>query len=353
MASRLRVGVIGTGFGSLVQIPAFRAHPRAEVVAVASGTPGKARKTADAFGVRHAFDDWAQLVRADLDLVSITTPPHLHHAMALAAFDAGRHVLCEKPMAMSAAEAEEMLARGERARRVHVIDHELRFNPNRRKARRLIEAGFVGAPRHVLLTAVNASRLDPAKPWGWWFDEARGGGLLGAVGSHQVDLLRYWLGEIAAVTGTADPVVPERPLPDGSGRRRVTADEFATFSLRFRSGPVATVLLSCVVAHGVGPRIEVWGDEGHLLLDAEDRLWGATHGATLTDLTEPETLEPPPGMEYVSLWGLSFLRLVDHLVSVALDGAAVEPAATFRDGLAVQRALDAVRQATRTGWIPA
>ena len=77
MASRLRVGVIGTGFGSLVQIPAFRAHARAEVVAVASGTPGKARKAADALGVPHAFDDWTQLVAADLDLVSITTPPHL------------------------------------------------------------------------------------------------------------------------------------------------------------------------------------------------------------------------------------------------------------------------------------
>ena len=351
MASRLRVGVIGTGFGALVQIPAFRANPRAEVVAVASGTPGKAKTTADAFGVPHAFDDWTTLVTADLDLVSITTPPYLHHAMALAALDAGRHVLCEKPMAMSAAEAEEMLAHGERARRVHVIDHELRFNPNRRKVRRLIEEGFVGAPRHALLTAVNASRLDPAKPWGWWYDEARGGGLLGAVGSHQVDLLRYWLGEVTAVTGTADPVVRERPLPDGTGRRPVTADEFTTFSLRFRSGAVGTVFLSCVAAHGVGPRIEVWGDEGCLLLDAEDRLWGARRGEGLAEITEPETLASPPGMEYVSLWGVSFVRLVDHVVSVALDGAPVAPAATFRDGLAVQRVLDAVRRTARTGWV--
>lgn len=353
MASRLRVGVIGTGFGALVQIPAFRANPRAEVVAVASGTPGKARRTAEAFGVPLAFDDWTKLVAADLDLVSITTPPSLHHAMALGALDAGRHVLCEKPMAMSAVQAAEMLAHGERARRVHVIDHELRFNPNRRKVKRLIEEGFVGRPRHALLTAVNASRLDPAKPWGWWFDEARGGGLLGAVGSHQVDLLRYWLGEVAAVTGTAVPVVPERPRPDGTGRRPVTADEFTTFSLRFRSGAVGTVFLSAVVTHAVGPRVEVWGDEGHLLLDAEDRLWGARRGEALAELTEPETLTPPPGMEYVSLWGVSFVRLVEHLVSATLDGAPVAPAATFQDGLAVQRVLDAVRRAARTGWVQA
>src|SRR5262245_25022782 len=284
MASRLRVGVIGTGFGALVQIPAFRANPRVEVVAVASGTRGKARKTADAFEVRHAFDDWTHLVTADLDLVSITTPPYLLHGLSLAALDAGRHVLCEKPMAMSAAEAEAMLAHGDQAGRLHVIDHELRFNPNRRRARALIADGFVGAPRHILLTAVNASRLDLAKPWSWWFDQNQGGGLLGAAGSHQIDLLRYWLGDIAAVTGTADPVMPERPSPDGHGRRRVTADEFATLSLRFRSGAVGTVFLSCVAAHAVGPRIEVWGDEGYLLLDEGERLWGARRGETPGEL---------------------------------------------------------------------
>jgi predicted dehydrogenase len=350
MASRLRVGVIGTGFGSLVQIPAFRAHPRVELVAVASGTPGKAGQIAKAMGIPHAFDDWTKLVSADLDLVSITTPPVLHQAMATAALKAGRHVLCEKPMAMSTAEAGEMLARAEQARRIHVIDHELRFNPNRRKVKRLIEEGFIGVPRHILLTAVNASRHDPTKPWGWWFDAARGGGLLGALGSHQVDLLRYWLGDVSAVTGTAVPFVPERPLPDGSGCRQVTADEFSTFSLRFRSGAVGTVFISAVATHTVGPRIEVWGDGGTLVLDETEQLWGARRGETLAELTEPETLPTPAGMEYVSLWGLSFVRLVEHLVRVTLDGTPVAPAATFRDGLAVQRTLDAVRRATRSGW---
>jgi predicted dehydrogenase len=351
MSQRLRVGVIGTGFGSLVQIPAFRAHPRVEVVAVASGTPGKARKVADGFGVRHAFDAWEPLVQSDLDLVSITAPPHLHRPMALAALAAGRHVICEKPMALSTREAEEMLEAAERARRLHLIDHELRLNPNRRKARALIEGGFVGRPRHVLLTAVNPGRFDPEKPWGWWYDESRGGGLLGAVGSHQVDLLRYWLGEVEAVSGGVAAFVKDRPRPDGPGRQAVTADDFTTFSLRFRAGAVGTVFLSAVATHATGPRIEVWGDEGCLVLDEAERLWGARRGAALEELTEPETVTPPAGMEYVPLWGLSFVRLVDHVVSAALDGGPVEPAATFRDGVAVQRVLDAVRQASLAGWV--
>src|SRR5262249_13038565 len=103
--------------------------------------------------------------------------------------------------------------------------------------------------------------------------------------------------------------------------------------------------------HTVGPRAEVWGDAGSLVLDEADRLWGGRLGEPLVELTEPETLPTPPGMQYVSLWGLSFVRLVDHLVQAVVDGASVAPAATFRDGLAVQRVLDAVRQSARTGWI--
>jgi len=80
---------------------------------------------------------------------------------------------------------------------------------------------------------------------------------------------------------------------------------------------------------------------------------GARRGEALAELTEPETLTPPPGMEYVPLWGLSFVRLVEHLVRAVLDGAPIAPAATFRDGVAVQRVLDAVRRASRAGWIPA
>ena len=351
MANKLRVGVIGTGFGTTVQIPVFQAHPRVEVVAVASGQPGKARTVADRFGIRHAFDAYAELAAADLDLVSITAPPHLHHPMTLAAVSARRHVLCEKPMALSAAEAAEMLEAAERAKVAHLIDHELRFNPNRKKAKALIESGFIGEPRHALLTLMNTSRVDPNRPWNWWFDATRGGGLLGAVGSHQIDLLRYWLGEIETASGAVEAFVKERPAPDGSGRLPVTADDFTSFSLRFVSGAVATVVLSVVATHPLGPRAEVWGSEGMLILDEAERLWGAKRGGGLEELTEPETVTPPPGMDYVPLWGLSFVRLVDHVVRALRDGAPIAPAATFRDGLAAQRVMDAVRRAAQGGWI--
>jgi predicted dehydrogenase len=348
MASKLRVGVIGTGFGSLVQIPAFRAHPRVDVVGVAGGRPGKARSVADRFGLPYAFDDDETLIRADLDLVCIATPPYLHHPETLKALAAERSVLCEKPMALSATEAEDMLRAAEGRRGTHLIDHELRFNPNRRKIKDLIDKGFIGRPRHALVTSVGLVRT---MPWTWWSDAARGGGILGAVGSHLIDLLRYWLGEIQAVAGLTRTFTPSRPLPDSDEPRTVTSDDFAAFTLTFASGAIGAVMVSAAAAHARGPRLEVWGDEGTLTLDEGERLWGAARGRDFEELTEPETLSPPPGMDYLSLWGLSFVRLVDHTVRVLLDGEAVQPLAMFADGVQVQRVMDGVRAGVRDGWV--
>src|SRR5438445_8449411 len=158
---KLRVGVIGTGFGAEVQIPAFLAHPRVDAVAVASGTPGRAREVAGRFEIPHAFNDYREMVAtAELDLISITSPPDTHHPATLAALAHRRHVLCEKPMALNAGQAAEMLREAEQRGVTHVIDHELRFNPIRRKIKHLIKEGFIGTPRHALTTVVGTGRAD-------------------------------------------------------------------------------------------------------------------------------------------------------------------------------------------------
>ncbi len=223
MARKLRVGVIGTGFGSQVQLPAFRAHPRVEIVALASGQPGKAAAVAGRFGVPLAFDDYTALVKADLDLVSITTPPDLHHPMTMAALARGRHVICEKPMALSAVQAGEMLQEAERRGVIHLIDHELRFNPTRRRIKSLIDEGFIGHPRHALFYSASG-RADSTRPWTWWSDAARGGGILGAFGSHTVrpasccNVPRRAAGaardrcDPGILTGRMAPGTPARPI---------------------------------------------------------------------------------------------------------------------------------------------
>ena len=183
--------------------------------------------------------------------------------MVIAVLAAWCHVLCEKPMALSTAEATEMRDAAQRAGVVQLaIDHELRFSRTG-KVRQLIAEGFIGQPRHVLLSfSMPPSGATRRCPGSWWYDAARGGGVLGAVGSHQIDLLRYWLGEIEGVLGTVETYVRERPDPASGGRQAVTSDDFTDLALRFASGAVGVVMLSVVTAHARGYRIEVWAMPG-------------------------------------------------------------------------------------------
>ncbi|MBT8488410.1 MAG: Gfo/Idh/MocA family oxidoreductase, partial [Gemmatimonadetes bacterium] len=240
----MRVGIIGASFAKAAYLPALRHTLGAEVVALASARLESARDAAEAFDVPHAYDDWeSMLAQHELDLVCIATPTDLHEAQTLAAVDAGAHVLCEKPTAMNAAEAARMLAAAEAKGRVHMIDHELRFNPNRMRIAELIADGSLGEIRHVDITNVSTTWADPAsRPQGdWWSLAERGGGRLGANGSHQVDLLRWWLGEVAWVTGAAQTMVPDR-RDRGTGEPwTASADDMAHFTVEMQSGAVAQV----------------------------------------------------------------------------------------------------------------
>ena len=172
------------------------------------------------------------------DLVCIATPTVLHAPQTLAAIAAGAHVLCEKPTAMNAAEAARMLAAAEAAGRVHMIDHELRFNPNRARIASLIADGTLGEIRHVTIANITNGWADPAsRPKGdWWSLAEQGGGRLGANGSHQVDLLRWWLGEVAWVTGAAPVMVPGRRDKTTGEAWTATADDVAYFTLEMAGG---------------------------------------------------------------------------------------------------------------------
>jgi predicted dehydrogenase len=343
----VRVGVIGTGFARRVQLPALRLVPGAVVTAVASADAERARAVAAEFGVPHAFGSGEQLARSsDVDLVLVSPTPDLHARYAIAALDAGKHVLCEKPMALDAREAERMVAAAERATGLARIDHELRYEPNRRRARELIRTGAIGRVMHLELVLRPYRRGDGrpqalAAPWSWWYDSARGGGILGAVGSHLIDLCRFWTGsEVVEVSGRVATFVAERYDAERV-RRPVTADDFASFVMRLASGALATITLTTVASHGPGHFAQVSGTEGTLVLAGETKLGIGRPGASLEDISVPDELweQTVPN----NMWARSFVRLMRDLVGV-LEGkpASGEPA-TFYDGLAVQRVMDAVR----------
>ena len=234
-----RIGIIGTGFGARVQTPLFR-EAGLDVVALAGFHPAKTREIAGELGLR-AYDDWRELAAApDIDLVSVTSPPSQHREMATAVLDAGKHCLCEKPTALNADEAQQLVDAAKRhPNQIAIIDHELRFVPSWRDARARI--GEIGALRYAEVRYASPSRGDRKRAWNWWSDATAGGGILGAVGSHYIDALR-WLGmEVEEVRAHLRTIVDRRPFEDGS--REVTSDDFASVELKLRGGANAVLLL--------------------------------------------------------------------------------------------------------------
>jgi len=218
VAAPIPIAVVGAGFGARIQVPGFRASRRFAVAALVGRRPERVRRVAARLGVPHALTSLEEaLALPGLAAVSIATPPDTHAAYTLAAARAGLHVLCEKPMARSVAEAEAMRDAVAAAGVVGLVDHEFRFEPARATLGRLIAGGDLGRPRLVTCVANVSLFADPERPVpSWWFEAEAGGGWLGASGSHLIDALRLWLGEFAALVALTDAFTAARRVTGGA-----------------------------------------------------------------------------------------------------------------------------------------
>jgi predicted dehydrogenase len=344
-----RIGIIGTGWGARVQVPTLR-EAGLEVVAIAGRNVERTKGVAADLGVR-AESDWRAITGAmDIDLVSIVTPPSEHREMALAALEAGKHVLLEKPTAMSVAEAVELAdAAKNHPRQFTLIDHELRFLPSWRDARaRIAELGRI---RYAEVRYSSPSRGDRKREWTWWSDAAQGGGIWGAVGSHFVDALRYFGAEFETAHAMLRTVIDERPF--GDEHREVTSDDFVAAQFTLRGGGVVAMTFSVV---STGPdeasRMTIHGENGAMRFIGEEVQLSMSGRPFMTVSGGP--LEKRPGNSPGGAFGTGTLHL-GHALREALDEGkreALEPAATFDDGLMQQRVLDAAREASKTGgWV--
>jgi predicted dehydrogenase len=351
----MKVAVIGASFAQAAYLPALAHVPGAKVTAIASARLSSAQAAADKFGIPHATDDWERMLEThEFDLVCIATPTVLHAPQTLKALSRGAHVLCEKPTAMTAAEAETMRDAAAAAGRIAMIDHELRFNPNRRRIARMIREGELGEIRHVNIANIGNSWADPAsRPRSdWWSDAAQGGGRLGANGSHQVDMLRWWLGEVAWVTGAAPVMVPARIDKATGTAWTATADDVAWMGLEMERGALAHVFMSGVAAHNIGNLTQVFGSKGTITLDnADEKLWFARAGQSFEEITETDPNAALPGLNK-GIWNVSVVALLREMAAAIAEGRPPREGATFEDGLRNQEVLDAVRiSGTERRWV--
>jgi predicted dehydrogenase len=355
MKEKAGIGIIGTGFARKVQIPAFAACENAAITSVASGSLENARSTAEEFGIGHFTDNWRETVaRNDVDLVCITTPPNLHKDMTLLAIERGKHILCEKPMAMNVAEAEAMCEAAKSAGVLALIDHELRFQPGRQKAYAMLREGAIGKVRHTKWNFRAPHRGNPNLPWNWWSDIEQGGGALGAINSHIIDSFRWFLGtEVSSVFCQLQTHVKRRPL-DAGGFRDVTTDDEANMLLRFADSELtddATGLVSASMLEQPEyvNRLEIFGTDGAIRIDHRGEVFITKSGEV--DWTEIEVGfgEPIPGVADTG-FSRGFMEFAPKIVEAIRERKIeIDYAATFEDGLKVQRVLDAARRSNTTG----
>ena len=347
--------VVGTGFGCRIQVPALRAAGF-EVAGLVGSDPARTAERAAANGVAQAFTDLDEAItRTQAQAVAVSTPPHLHGPLVLAALERGRHVLCEKPFARDASEARLMLDAARRAGVVHLIGHEFRWTPERAALARIIAQGGIGEPRLVTLTQhfQYVASPDVQLPH-WWLDPGAGGGWLGAAGSHWIDWLRTWAGEFVSVSAA---------LPHVSAPRGGAED---SFSLRFRlSNGAEGVLQQTAGAWGpLASTVRIAGTEGTVWLEGE-AVWIADRNGSRQVAIDADLVLPPPPppssdpRQQSAEWQmLSYVELAPYTKLCAawrtmIEGGAPSsavPLPTFADGVGCMEAIEAIRaSAARNG----
>jgi predicted dehydrogenase len=372
----LGVGLIGYAFMGAAHSQAWRTAPRffdlplrPELRVLAGRDATRVAEAAGKLGWDATETDWRRVLeRDDVGLVDVCTPGDTHAEIAIAALDAGKHVLCEKPLANTVAEAEAMAdaaaraaARGVRS----MVGFTYRRVPAIGLARRLVAEGRLGRIRHVRAAYLQDWIADPQAPMSWRLEKERAGsGALGDIGAHVVDLTQFITGEtVTGVSALMETFVEERPLPAaagslsgvaGEGMGRVTVDDAAVFLARFSGGAVATFEATrFALGRKNGIRIEINGSEGSLAFDFEDM-----NVLEFFDGTEPaeragfrRIIVTEPEHPYVAAWwpaghGLGYEhgfthQVVDLVTAIAKDE---DPVPSFADGLQVQRVLDAVER---------
>ena len=323
----LRVGIIGTGFGARVVAPVFAATEGCEVVDVVS-----ARDTAAVLALG---------ARQDLDLVSVHSPPFLHVEAEEAALVGGHAVLCDKPFGCSTVDADRMVRAARDARQVGLVNFEFRCDPARIYVRNLIRDGSLGRIEHVSWIHVSSGSRVPVRPYGWLFDRAAGGGWLGAWGSHTIDTLRWWLGDLRVTGAELETTVATRVDANGVPHAVDAEDGFRAW-LETKDGATVAIDSTFAATASVAPRVVVTGASAVLEVVADRHAVVRYSDGSRDEWNRPDVNigRADPHQEPMRRWA----EVVRDAVS---SGAIDSDTPTFADGFGVAQILDDIRACSR------
>ncbi|WP_166787758.1 MULTISPECIES: Gfo/Idh/MocA family protein [Cryobacterium] len=386
MSAPLRVALVGHGFMGAAHSQGWRVAPRffdlaaqPEMSVLVGRDAGQAAEAATRWGWAESSSDWRAVIdRPDIDVIDIVTPGTSHAEIAIAALDAGKHVLCEKPLANTVAEAEAMADAAARAfdRGVYaMVGFTYRRIPAATLARDFVAAGKIGDIRQVRVNYLQDWLVDPQSPLTWRLQkELAGSGALGDIGAHAIDLAQFITGQrLESVSGIIETIVKERPLLgarqglSGTGtaeRGLVTVDDLALFTGRFEGGALGSFEATRFCTGRKNSfRIEVSGSTGAISFDLEDlndlsffdgNAASGQQGFTKILVTEPQH-------PYLAAWWppghtLGYEHGFTHQARdfVEAISAGRQPTPSFADGLQVQQVLAAVEASSNNGsaWTP-
>jgi predicted dehydrogenase len=343
MTRPIRVGIVGTsGYADFMHLPSLASHPQAAISAICGRNTERAAALAQKYGIPQVFGDYrAMLADGALDALVVAAPDDLHYAIASDGLTAGLHVLCEKPLALSAEQAWALYRQAEAGGRTHLVHFTYRWRPWYRHMRDLIAQGYIGRLYHCQLRCLGG--YGRSGQYAWRFDRRRGHGILADLGSHMIDLARWYAGEIAGVsahlaTFVARPGVDGQPLDP--------ANDSALLALEFANGAQGMIHVSAVAdlaERGMEKHVVLHGEEGTLEVYERGQaweLWGTHSGDE-----RMQRLEVP-----AAIWGdVDPQRHLDvfvkhsagarHFVDSIVAGTPATP--SFFDGAQAQAVIDA------------
>ena len=352
-SGKIGVAIVGTGFGQKIHIPGFQIHPQTEVVAVYHRDLDKARSIASEHNIPKASNNLEEICGLEnVDVVSISTPPFLHHQMAKIALESQKHILLEKPLNLDAYETRDLYRLAQKNNLVAMADFEFRFVPPWQLLAEYLQEDYVGKIRLVKIDWLVASRANPERGWNWYALKEQGGGALGAIGSHAFDYISWLFGEISSICGYLGCAITQRPDPIADNELKpVTADDTSLIMLELSNGTPVQVNLSSVTYQGRGHWLEVYGDKGTLVLGSDNlqdyvhgfKLYGSQAGKELKSIDIPARLDFP--QVYPDGRLAPFIRVVDRLVNNIISQTNQAP--SLKEGIYSQLLMDLTHQSHR------
>lgn len=351
MREQLRVGVVGTSWwADMHHLPYLKSHPQAQIAAICGRNKERAEKIAGKYEIPVVYTNYREMIeKGDLQALIASVPDDIHHTVVMAALDAGLHVICEKPMAMNVAQAQEMTDRALEKKVKHMTYFTWRWLPHYRYIKSLIDDGYIGRCYHCHIQWFTGAVRNRA--YAWRFDRNHGSGVLGDLGSHATDFARLLVGEVAGVSANLSTHIALNSSPEGTID---PADDSAMLMLDFESGAQGLIHVSAVSHIGNrvwDQRMLLHGDAGSI--EVSSTIAGTTISGSKEGEKEFQPLPIPDryweNADKKNPFSVFTTQSVGArlFIDSILEDKDVSPG--FEDGLVVQKVLDAARASHEQG----